>query len=953
MDISAAYFKWLGIPPDEQPAHHYRLLGVRALESDGDVIANAADQRMAYLRTFQTGPHADLSQQILNHVAAARVCLLNTERKKAYDAELRARLAARAKPNPPPAPAAPPSAPAPPATAPAVAAPPATEPEGPAAVLADIAERAHRRAPRGAASRQRPSGGRLPVALTLLALVAIAVPTVIVGWAAIRRFAARPEPEVAKAAGDAQASSQAGPSTIAPPTQKGPAVPSTPSVTRPASALSSSDAPGPSPSTLPRDRAAAAGVGVARHHAAAGFWVRVGKNDVFVVSESWVRDTWLQGAPYDVLEFEMKGSAWRPRGFCARSKPLGLIALAADMPADCAPLQLAALPPTGTAWTVSWNLEPAPSRPLVPITLGSRVWSASVEEAVAHIRNGQQGSAHWSSFSYLPLTGLAKTAPVGAPLLDNGGQVVGVVVASKSGNRHDGCAVDVAELARFLAPLATNPLTVRDFTEFRQIETIREPADARIDLNEQLPRIARCFGQMQGGGVGFWIRIGHEQPVFITCLSHLLYRHAADFTVAGRPWRSTQYLGVWPQENVIALAGEMPPEARFTTVANADQSRPLFVPRWNGSAVSGLERVAPGGTMSGQAFAELLARPDPKTVNLRRLPWETNGAYSAFRVEGGCPVGTPLIGEDGGCAGIVVASGFSVDDPELVLVKQDLSGFVSEAGRRRQSGEAAYLSTLRIDPPAVANRNLAGSVTPRRNPSVSGAPRQQQEYRLTLPSGKELDTARFSASQVSFENLVAKGENLAVLKYPSGQPFAAASHRNGTLDGMTVAMYDNGDPLTYVTYKQGDLHGDLMTWNQRGQRVVFAQFRRDKPHGFYCLYQDDRLWAVLEYELGQVRSVNLVDQQSIGKSFPGKSPAEQDPAGREVLARVTELTGEMADNERDFKKQVAQYVEAERRARARVLSSQRTQDSVDRIRQHDEERSAFLRGMRRRFSAGP
>ena len=75
------YHKWLAIPPQEQPPNHYRLLGVQLFESDPDVIASAADQRMAKIRSFQTGTHADLSQQILNELAAARVCLFNPEKK--------------------------------------------------------------------------------------------------------------------------------------------------------------------------------------------------------------------------------------------------------------------------------------------------------------------------------------------------------------------------------------------------------------------------------------------------------------------------------------------------------------------------------------------------------------------------------------------------------------------------------------------------------------------------------------------------------------------------------------------------------------------------------------------------------------------------------------------------------------------------------------------------------
>ncbi len=89
-----AYYVWLGIGPEEQPAHHYRLLGIRLFEPNPEVIDSAADRQMAHLRTFQQGRNAALSQRMLNEVSAARVCLLNPATKAAYDAQLRA--AARA-----------------------------------------------------------------------------------------------------------------------------------------------------------------------------------------------------------------------------------------------------------------------------------------------------------------------------------------------------------------------------------------------------------------------------------------------------------------------------------------------------------------------------------------------------------------------------------------------------------------------------------------------------------------------------------------------------------------------------------------------------------------------------------------------------------------------------------------------------------------------------------------
>lgn len=70
------YYKWFGIAPEEQPPNHYRLLGIRLFEADSDVIANAADQRMAYPRNMQVGRHRDASQRLLDEIAAARCSIL-------------------------------------------------------------------------------------------------------------------------------------------------------------------------------------------------------------------------------------------------------------------------------------------------------------------------------------------------------------------------------------------------------------------------------------------------------------------------------------------------------------------------------------------------------------------------------------------------------------------------------------------------------------------------------------------------------------------------------------------------------------------------------------------------------------------------------------------------------------------------------------------------------------
>jgi hypothetical protein len=86
------YRIWLGIPFKDQPPTHYRLLAIELFEDNIDVIRDAAEQRMAHVRTYHLGQQMALSQQILNELAAAKVCLLDPQAKAEYDQALRTKL---------------------------------------------------------------------------------------------------------------------------------------------------------------------------------------------------------------------------------------------------------------------------------------------------------------------------------------------------------------------------------------------------------------------------------------------------------------------------------------------------------------------------------------------------------------------------------------------------------------------------------------------------------------------------------------------------------------------------------------------------------------------------------------------------------------------------------------------------------------------------------------------
>ncbi len=82
------YQAWLDIPPQHQPPDHYRLLGVKRFERSGEVIERAAQQRVAALQAHASGPHAEQCRRLLRELSAAQSCLLNEQRRAAYDRAL-------------------------------------------------------------------------------------------------------------------------------------------------------------------------------------------------------------------------------------------------------------------------------------------------------------------------------------------------------------------------------------------------------------------------------------------------------------------------------------------------------------------------------------------------------------------------------------------------------------------------------------------------------------------------------------------------------------------------------------------------------------------------------------------------------------------------------------------------------------------------------------------------
>jgi len=82
------YRDWLGIEDTNRPLNYYQLLRLPLFHDDVNAIREQYRKLNAYVRKFATGDYAFESQQLLNELAKAMLCLTDVQRKREYDAML-------------------------------------------------------------------------------------------------------------------------------------------------------------------------------------------------------------------------------------------------------------------------------------------------------------------------------------------------------------------------------------------------------------------------------------------------------------------------------------------------------------------------------------------------------------------------------------------------------------------------------------------------------------------------------------------------------------------------------------------------------------------------------------------------------------------------------------------------------------------------------------------------
>ncbi|MCA9014615.1 MAG: general secretion pathway protein GspE [Planctomycetaceae bacterium] len=82
------YKDWLGIPEGDRPPHHYDLLRLVKFEDDEEKIRAHYKKLNNHVRKYAAGKYSVESQELLNELAKAMLCLTDPERKREYDESL-------------------------------------------------------------------------------------------------------------------------------------------------------------------------------------------------------------------------------------------------------------------------------------------------------------------------------------------------------------------------------------------------------------------------------------------------------------------------------------------------------------------------------------------------------------------------------------------------------------------------------------------------------------------------------------------------------------------------------------------------------------------------------------------------------------------------------------------------------------------------------------------------
>ena len=156
------------------------------------------------------------------------------------------------------------------------------------------------------------------------------------------------------------------------------------------------------------------------------------------------------------------------------------------------------------------------------------------------------------------------------------------------------------------------------------------------------------------------------------------------------------------------------------------------------------------------------------------------------------------------------------------------------------------------------------------------------------------DTVRQLQQSAAYHRATSK----QTITHPSATPRQTAARLNGT-------------PKQYVVFRNGTWNGLLVTWNKEGQREFWGNYANGQRDGLCCLFDNDRLTAIIECTHNNTNAIHLIVANHITRSLAKEEEISKDTAANAVLERIEEIEQQVKKDVRGLCDRVKKAVQLE------------------------------------------
>jgi len=177
---------------------------------------------------------------------------------------------------------------------------------------------------------------------------------------------------------------------------------------------------------------------------------------------------------------------------------------------------------------------------------------------------------------------------------------------------------------------------------------------------------------------------------------------------------------------------------------------------------------------------------------------------------------------------------------------------------------------------------------------------------IQLPSGTVVKTASFGVHPKWKESFPPDHAFFAE-KYGEGNLKGMHSRHGAGLDGASATLHENGNLKMLAYFPEGQQQGSCRVYDEEKHLLLYSKYKDNRKHGITCLLKNGDPCLVQEWDKGELQSESVLVRK--GGDFVSADDPQQ---VAEAQSRLSVVEKELAETERDLKKNVMKWSTDER-----------------------------------------